>query len=203
MTCEERIFAIEHDWPDSAFDDVGVELDATVVEELNEPVPVVQAIAQILGEAGLAGDARQLMLKPWPERHDERLALLLARVTTLLGAHAADRLLDRIELGDPPERLAGDRRFALGVIEEPASQVRHQKASVIRPPGVLCDPAWKDDPSRGNVRRQLTDLRGIYDNMRTAVDKIGRGKSRQVNARFSAMVSHFLFEAEFCNPASG
>ena len=45
--------------------------------------------------------------------------------------------------------------------------------------------------------------RGIYDNMRTAVDKIGRGKERRVNARFSAMVSHFLFEAEFCNPASG
>ena len=45
--------------------------------------------------------------------------------------------------------------------------------------------------------------RGIYDNMRTAVDKIGRGKNRQVNARFSAMVSHFLFEADFCNPASG
>ena len=45
--------------------------------------------------------------------------------------------------------------------------------------------------------------RGIYDNMRTAIDKIGRGKERKVNARFSAMVSHFLFEAEFCNPASG
>jgi hypothetical protein len=45
--------------------------------------------------------------------------------------------------------------------------------------------------------------RGIYDNMRTAVDKVGRGKERQVNARFSAMVSYFLFEAEFCNPASG
>jgi hypothetical protein len=39
--------------------------------------------------------------------------------------------------------------------------------------------------------------------MRTAVDRIGRGKERKVNARFSAMVSHFLFEAEFCNPASG
>jgi transposase len=44
--------------------------------------------------------------------------------------------------------------------------------------------------------------RGIYDNMRTAVDKIGRGKGRQVNARFSAMVRYFSFEAEFCNPAS-
>jgi hypothetical protein len=45
--------------------------------------------------------------------------------------------------------------------------------------------------------------RGIYDNMRTAVDKVRRGKERDINARFQAMVSHFLFEAEFCNPASG
>jgi hypothetical protein len=45
--------------------------------------------------------------------------------------------------------------------------------------------------------------RGIYDNMRTAVDKVRRGKARDVNARFQAMVSHFVFEAEFCNPASG
>src|ERR1700690_1535502 len=40
-------------------------------------------------------------------------------------------------------------------------------------------------------------------NMKTAVETIFVGKDRQVNARFSAMVSHFLFEAEFCNPASG
>ena len=45
--------------------------------------------------------------------------------------------------------------------------------------------------------------RGIYDNMKTAVDKVGRGKQRLVNARFRAMVSHYLFTAEFCNPAAG
>jgi transposase len=45
--------------------------------------------------------------------------------------------------------------------------------------------------------------RGIYDNMKTAVDKVGRGKQRQVNKRFYAMVSHYLFEPEFCNPAAG
>jgi transposase len=45
--------------------------------------------------------------------------------------------------------------------------------------------------------------RGIFDNMKTAVDRIGAGKARQVNARFSAMASHYLFEPEFCNPASG
>src|SRR5690606_30572840 len=45
--------------------------------------------------------------------------------------------------------------------------------------------------------------RGIYDNMKTAVDKVRRGKARLVNKRFQAMVSHYLFEAEFCNPAAG
>ena len=45
--------------------------------------------------------------------------------------------------------------------------------------------------------------RGIYDNMKTAVDKVRSGKLRDVNARFAAMVGHYLFEAEFCNPAAG
>ena len=45
--------------------------------------------------------------------------------------------------------------------------------------------------------------RGIYDNMRTAVDKVLSGKQRDINARFAAMVSHYLFDPEFCNPASG
>ena len=39
--------------------------------------------------------------------------------------------------------------------------------------------------------------------MKTAVDKVDRGKQRTVNKRFLAMVSHYLFEAEFCNPAAG
>ncbi len=39
--------------------------------------------------------------------------------------------------------------------------------------------------------------------MKTAVDRIGRGKARVVNARFDAMVSHYLFEATLCNPGSG
>jgi len=45
--------------------------------------------------------------------------------------------------------------------------------------------------------------RGIYDNMKTAVDKVGAGKKRAVNARFEAMTGHYLFEPEFCNVASG
>ena len=45
--------------------------------------------------------------------------------------------------------------------------------------------------------------RGIYDNMKTAVDRVRRGKARDVNTRFQAMANHYIFEPEFCNPASG
>lgn len=47
--------------------------------------------------------------------------------------------------------------------------------------------------------------RNIYDNMKTAVDRVPRGKShpRQINSRFAAMCSHYLFDAEFCNVAAG
>jgi len=38
---------------------------------------------------------------------------------------------------------------------------------------------------------------------RTAVDRVGRGKERQVNARFLAMASHYVFEPAFCSPAAG
>ena len=45
--------------------------------------------------------------------------------------------------------------------------------------------------------------RGIYDNMKTAVDKVKKGKARIVNTRFAAMASHYLFDTDFCNVASG
>ena len=45
--------------------------------------------------------------------------------------------------------------------------------------------------------------RGAYDNMKTAVYKVKKGKERLVNARFKAVCSHYLFDADFCNVASG
>ena len=45
--------------------------------------------------------------------------------------------------------------------------------------------------------------RGIYDNMKTAVDKVLKGKGRTVNARFAVMCAHYLYDPDFCNVASG
>jgi transposase len=45
--------------------------------------------------------------------------------------------------------------------------------------------------------------RGIYDNMKTAVDTICVGKERVYNRRFLQMCSHYLVDPVACTPASG
>jgi transposase len=45
--------------------------------------------------------------------------------------------------------------------------------------------------------------RGIYDNMKTAVDAILVGKERTYNRRFLQMCAHYLVEPVACTPASG
>jgi transposase len=45
--------------------------------------------------------------------------------------------------------------------------------------------------------------RGIYDNMKTAVDAVFVGKARQFNRRFAQLCSHHLVEPVACTPAAG
>jgi transposase len=45
--------------------------------------------------------------------------------------------------------------------------------------------------------------RGIYDNMKTAVETVFIGKHRQFNRRFVRMCGHYLVEPTACTPASG
>jgi transposase len=45
--------------------------------------------------------------------------------------------------------------------------------------------------------------RGIYDNMKTAVEAIFVGRERAYNRRFLRMCSHYLVEPVACNPAAG
>ena len=45
--------------------------------------------------------------------------------------------------------------------------------------------------------------RGIYDNMKTAVDAVFVGKERRFNRRFAQLMSHHLIEPTACTPAAG
>ena len=46
-------------------------------------------------------------------------------------------------------------------------------------------------------------MRGIYDNMKTAVEAVFIGKDRQFNRRFLRMCGHYLVEPTACTPAAG
>ena len=46
-------------------------------------------------------------------------------------------------------------------------------------------------------------MRGIYDNMKTAVETIFVGRERAYNRRFLQMCSHYLVDPVACTPASG
>jgi transposase len=48
-----------------------------------------------------------------------------------------------------------------------------------------------------------TCTRGIYDNMKTAVETVFIGKDRQYNRRFLRMCGHYLVDPIACTPASG
>ena len=87
-------------------------------------------------------------------------------------------------------------------------QVSHLKLCASRAFWLVAYPSQGHEMLFDAHTRSFTALggiprRGIYDNMKTAVDKVKKGKGRTVNARFAAMCAHYLFDADFCNVASG
>jgi len=125
MASEECVFAIEHNRTDASLDNVGIQFDAAVIEETCQPFPMVERVADGLCGLGFAGKTRELAFEPGFEIEHERLASFLAHSTASIGALAADRFLNQVELGDSLERLAGDRCVAvLGDVVELTAQMR-------------------------------------------------------------------------------
>ena len=88
-------------------------------------------------------------------------------------------------------------------------QLAHMKLCASRAFWLVAYPSQGHEMLFDAHTRCLTGLggvagRGIYDNMKTAVDLTPRkDRGRVVNARFAAMAAHYLFEPDFCNVASG
>jgi len=60
-----------------------------------------------------------------------------------------------------------------------------------------------DAHNRAFAYWQGVPKRGIYDNMKTAVKRIGVGKEREFNEQFLALMNHYMIEPVACTPASG
>jgi hypothetical protein len=92
---EERIFPVQCNRPDAALDDIGIDLDAAVVEEAGETVPARERITDCLSELGLLADQGELGAQPGFQVINDRPAAVLADGAALIGIAAADRLGNR------------------------------------------------------------------------------------------------------------
>jgi transposase len=82
-------------------------------------------------------------------------------------------------------------------------RLSHSKASFVYPYERATMEAFLDGHVRafgffGGVPRRLA-----YDNLKSAVTHVGRGKERQLNERFVQLRSFYLFQTRFCNVESG
>lgn len=105
----------------------------------------------------------------------------------------------QFDWSDDSAILRGERtKLQMAHIKLSHSRAFLLRAYLLQTHEMLFDAHWHGFRVFGGV-----PARGIYDNMKTAVDRVGRGKERQVNMRFLAMTNHYVFEPEFCNPAAG
>jgi len=96
--------------------------------------------------------------------------------------------------------------YLQGKLTEVSLFCLRMKASLV--PFVWAAPTEKLEAFLEGHRRAFEWLGGVperlvYDNPKTAVTKILKGPYRQEHTVFSSLRAHYLFDSDFCNPASG
>src|SRR5215467_413447 len=138
MAGEECVFSCQSNWPDRALDGIGINLDASIVKEADEPFPVVETIADRLGKLRTLGDLCQTFLQPRLQRIDDRLRSHLSLGAARLRGASTDLSFDSVQFADAHQRFRRDRRVApyVNLIElpphmRPAEGERHRVAEAL------------------------------------------------------------------------
>lgn len=152
-------------------------------------------IYELLRAAGYAGgyDAVRRYAQRWRRAHAALPAAVYVPLRFAPGeAYQFDWSQEQVELGGVPQtvkvahlRLCHSRAFlAVAYPRETQEMVfdGHDRAFAFL--GGAC-------------------RKGIYDNMKTAVDAVFVGKERKFNRRFVQMCAHYLVEPVACTPAAG
>ena len=172
-------------------------------------------------EQALSGDAR----RPKRERRTARLLLEELRAGGYEGGYS--RLTDFVrqwhekagqsmkttayvplafELGEAYQFDWSSEGLVIGGVWRKV-QLAHMKLCASRAFWLVAYPSQGHEMLFDAHARSFGELgiarRGIYDNMKAAVDKVHKGKGRTVNSRFAVMCAHYLVDADFCNVAAG
>ena len=82
-------------------------------------------------------------------------------------------------------------------------RLSHSKASFVHPYERATMEAFLDGHVRGFEFFGGVPRRLAYDNLKSAVTHVGRGRERRLNERFMQLRSFYLFDTRFCNVESG
>lgn len=111
---------------------------------------------------------------------------------------------------DPGEAYQFDWSHELAIIDGITTKIKvaHIRLSYSRMPLVIAYPRESQEMVFDAHDKAFSFFggacaRGIYDNMKTAVDAIFVGKDRAYNRRFLQMCGHYLVDPVACSPASG
>jgi transposase len=92
---------------------------------------------------------------------------------------------------------------ALRTVQLFCMRLSHSKASFVYPYERATMEAFLDGHVRAFAYFGGVPKRLAYDNLKSAVTHVGRGKERQLNERFVQLRSFYLFQTRFCNIESG
>jgi len=175
-----------------------VKLEAMLAEDAERPRKeqrTAQRLHDGLVQAGFSGSypTVQRFVKAWREERRHSVGSVFIPQSFAPGeAYQFDWSYEMVDLGGRPTsvkvahlRLCHSRVFlAVAYLREAQEMV--------------FDAHWRAFSLWGGSCR-----RGIYDNLKTAVELIFTGKARQYNRRFLQMASHYLIEPVACTPGAG
>jgi transposase len=174
------------------------QLDGLLSENASRPKRervTMKRIHEQLCEAGYAGgyDAVRRYARAWRQRHASSLAVAYIPLSFSAG-----------------EAYQFDWSHEVVILDGVTTHVRvahlrlcHSRMPFVRAYLREAQEMVFDAHDKGFAFFKGSCTRGIYDNMKTAVDAIHIGKDRAFNRRFLAMCSHYLVEPVACTPGAG
>jgi len=153
-----------------------------------------QRLYEALREAGYTGavDSVRRHMRAFERRHHAVATTFIPQSFAPGEAYQFDFSHERVELGGVDQvvkvahvRLCHSRAFYLAAYPRESQEM-------------VFDAHARAFEFLGGVPR-----RGIYDNLKPAVDAIFVGRERRYNRRFLVMCNHYLLEPTACTPAAG
>ncbi|HTO60925.1 MAG TPA: IS21 family transposase [Bradyrhizobium sp.] len=169
-------------------------LTANAVRPAREQLTLIRIFEELRGSGYYGGyDAVRRYARRWAKQHGQATAAAYVPLSFAPGeAYQFDWSHEVVLLGG-----------ATVIVKAAHVRLCHSRMLFVRAYPRETQEMVFDAHDRAFALFKGTCRRGIYDNMKTAVETVFVGRDRQYNRRFLQMCSHHLVEPVACTPASG